>query len=548
VSVLLHLDLLSDPAHRLPAKDDGGPFSDPILFSWFLRWIPHAIAHGQNPLFTNDLFYPHGINLAWNTAVPALAIVMWPVTAVAGANVSFNLLMVAAPALSGWTFRWWLLRWVRPGVASLGGLVFAFGPFLSGQGLAHLHLVFVPLVPVILRLLEDALWRRPRPAIRTGVLLGAAVALQCYIGEEMLLLTATGALAALVWFAVQRPRAVWAAARPAVQPLAIGVGVFVALTLPVLLAQFLGSQRVSRIGAGPNYRDIPGDVVQPTSRFLLGPHTDTRLLVRGETSIEVTSYLGWPLLVLIVVVIARRWRDLPTRVAALVGLTGFVFSLGERYAGDAHQPLPYALMAHLPGFDSVIRPRFSLITLVAVIWIVATELDRLWTRPRHAERIIGIGLVAASLIPLIPQDYQASHVTVPRFFRSSAVKVLPAGAPVLVLPVPGPASDDRAMAWQAADAFRFKLYSGYAVHPRADKVGAIQPTRTPLYVWAEAVGWGEDPPTAARAAALAELHRIGIRYVVVPDGLPQSAELTVRTSELLGTAPRQVSDVWLWAT
>jgi hypothetical protein len=351
-----------------------------------------------------------------------------------------------------------------------------------------------------------------------------------------------------VWFGVQRPRAIRAAARPAVQPLAVGVGVFVVLTLPVLIAQFLGSQRVSRIGAGPNYWDVPGDVVQPTSRLLLGPHTDTRLFGRGETSIEVTSYLGWPLLVLLVVVVALRWRDVPTRVAALVGLTGFVFSLGERYAGDAHQPLPYALMAHLPGFDSVIRPRFSLITLVAVIWIVATELDRLWTRPRHAERIIGIGLIAASLIPLIPRDYQASHVTVPRFFRSSAVKALPAGAPVLVLPVPGPASDDRAMAWQAAAAFRFKLYSGYAVHPRADKVGAIQPTRTPLYVWAEAVGWGEDPPTAARAAALAELHRIGIRYVVVPDGLPQSAELAVRTSELLGTAPRRVSDVWLWAT
>ena len=37
---------------------------DYVLSAWFIGWVPHAIAHGLNPFFTNSMFVPTGVNLA----------------------------------------------------------------------------------------------------------------------------------------------------------------------------------------------------------------------------------------------------------------------------------------------------------------------------------------------------------------------------------------------------------------------------------------------------------------------------------------------------
>ena len=54
----------------------------------------------MNPLFTNYLDYPDGINLMWQTSVPLLGLLMWPVTATLGPIFSYNLVMTASVALS----------------------------------------------------------------------------------------------------------------------------------------------------------------------------------------------------------------------------------------------------------------------------------------------------------------------------------------------------------------------------------------------------------------------------------------------------------------
>ena len=50
-----------------PAGSWIGTPKDPQLFIWYLGWIPHELAQGHNPLFTNYLWYPAGVNLMWNT-------------------------------------------------------------------------------------------------------------------------------------------------------------------------------------------------------------------------------------------------------------------------------------------------------------------------------------------------------------------------------------------------------------------------------------------------------------------------------------------------
>src|SRR5450759_994683 len=77
-----------DPAGRWI----GSP-KDPQLFIWYLGWIPHQLSHGLNPLFTDYLSYPPGVNLMWNTSMIFPAIVLWPVTAVFGPVVSYPLVV-----------------------------------------------------------------------------------------------------------------------------------------------------------------------------------------------------------------------------------------------------------------------------------------------------------------------------------------------------------------------------------------------------------------------------------------------------------------------
>jgi hypothetical protein len=71
--------LLFLPAWQAPFTQVIGDGGDAGIFSWYLRWPAFAFSHGLNPLVSNYLDYPEGINLMWNVSIPALAMLMTPV-------------------------------------------------------------------------------------------------------------------------------------------------------------------------------------------------------------------------------------------------------------------------------------------------------------------------------------------------------------------------------------------------------------------------------------------------------------------------------------
>ena len=83
-----------------PAGSLIGTPKDPKLFVWYLGWLPHELAQGHNPLFTDHLSYPAGVNLMWNTSMIFPSLLLWPVTAAFGPVVAYNLLITAGIALS----------------------------------------------------------------------------------------------------------------------------------------------------------------------------------------------------------------------------------------------------------------------------------------------------------------------------------------------------------------------------------------------------------------------------------------------------------------
>ncbi len=86
-----------------PGRDLLGHGRDPQIFVWSFAWWLHALETGQNPFYSHAIYAPDGVNLAWTTSVPGLALLFTPLTALAGPAASFNVAEMLVPAVSAFT-------------------------------------------------------------------------------------------------------------------------------------------------------------------------------------------------------------------------------------------------------------------------------------------------------------------------------------------------------------------------------------------------------------------------------------------------------------
>src|SRR5437868_2335918 len=55
------------PVAAHPGRMAVGSINDPKLFIWMFAWWPHAIVHGENPIFSHAIWAPSGYDLVWAT-------------------------------------------------------------------------------------------------------------------------------------------------------------------------------------------------------------------------------------------------------------------------------------------------------------------------------------------------------------------------------------------------------------------------------------------------------------------------------------------------
>lgn len=461
--------LLLNDAWRDPGSRGFGT-SDATLFSWYLGWVPHAIGNGMNPFVTDLINTPYGVNILWSTPVVLLAVLVAPVTLLAGPVVALNTLLTLALAVSGIAMYAAARRFASPAPAAVAGLLYAFSPYMVGATHGHLHLTFAPFPPLLLILLHDVVVRGRSPR-RVGLLLGVAVAAQALISEEILATSALVGALALVILAVRHASAVRARVGPLAQALGICAAVAGALLAWPLHQQFLGPQRV--YGAIQPHDVAVSDLltfVVPTGAQRLAPdvalrHSD------GFTgnAVEVSAYFGIPLLVLLAVIAFRLRRD------PLVGLLSPLFvvvallSLGGHLHVDGRVTdvwLPWAVAQDLPLLGSALPSRFSLyLTMFAGLLLARWPETARWPARQAWPRRAGTVLVlAAALVPLLPAPMRAEPLTTPAFFTGPAVEAIPEGSRVLIAPYPR-AENPSAMLWQAQAGHRFAIPGCYCTVP-----------------------------------------------------------------------------------
>lgn len=197
IYLILSIALFWDTIHS-PYNNWVGDIGDPNTFMWNLYWIPYALIHGHNPLFSNYLMYPKGINLLWNTSIIFPAIILTPITFAFGPIFSFNFLTVLALPISASVAYLAIRRYCKSRISAfIGALLYGFSPYMLAQSLGHPNLTLVWYPPFVL-LISDLFLKQKIKRKTFSIALGVGSLIQLLTSEEILITTAISAIVLLV--------------------------------------------------------------------------------------------------------------------------------------------------------------------------------------------------------------------------------------------------------------------------------------------------------------------------------------------------------------
>ncbi|MFI7543283.1 hypothetical protein [Actinoplanes sp. NPDC049599] len=551
LGVLVLIQLWISPAGRVLSHND----DDHGFFAFVLAHGERVVFHGANPLFSDRMNVPDGVNMMANTTVLALSVPLAPVTHWLGAGVSLVLLLTLG--LSGTAFAWyWVLsRHLVTGrvAAWIGGLWCGFAPTMVSHANGHINFVSLFVVPFlvwqVLRL------REPGRVVRGGVVLGLLVVLQVFINEEILLFTALTLGVFVSAYAALEPRAVAGYWRRFVAGLGVAVvTALVPLAYP-LWFQFAGPQSYS----GQPFE--PGKFV--TDLLSLGAYARQSLAgnaaIARELSVSPTeenTFFGVPMLVMIVVSVVLLWRNLAARAAAIAGLVLLIMSMGPelRIAGhDTGIPLPFALIAHVPVIDLVSVTRFAMVPATIIGLLLALAADRVPLLERRRRLAFWAGL-ALAVVPVLPKPLPvvAADPLPPFIAQQQWRDYVTPGRTLVTVPLPEVTTGRAGMRWFALSGLDYAVPRGYFMGPANPPLtitgswnAAPRPTSELLRL---AGAYGRMPvvSVADRTSAVADLTYWRASVVVLVPGTPHHDLLRSIITELLGKAPQPVGGVLLW--
>lgn len=527
------------------------------FFQWVLAHAGRVVTDGAYPFVSDRMNVPDGVNLMANTSVMGLGVPLTPITLLFGPQASFAVLLVLGLAGTATAWYWVFSRHlVRSRAAALvAGAFCGFAPGLISHAQGHINWTAQFLVPILV--LRTLRLREPGRALRNGVVLGALVAYQAFINEEVLFYTA---LACGVFLAAHAAFT-WRTARAAIRPFAAGLGV-AAVVATLILAyplwvQFVGPQ---------SYRGVP-DGAKNISSDLASYPAFARLSLAGDAATaapiaqgpaEENTFFGWPLLLLAAFTVGWLWRRTMVRAVAVTGAVFAALSLGPEVVVAGRLtgvPGPWRYLADLPLFDAVVPTRFGLVLVPVFGALVALLIDEL--RAAGSLRVRGLPLrpvgyaaVAAALIPLVPAPFPVMPTPdAPPFITAGTWRrYVPPERSMVLVPLPNDLHQS-GMRWAARSRLEFAIAGGYFLGPGGDDGRAIfggppRPTQLMLQ-YAAHTGYTPRPTPDVRRRFAEDLAHWRAAVLVLPPGEPHEERLRRLLDGLAGPGER-VDGVWLW--
>jgi hypothetical protein len=493
--------LWRDPVSRTVT---GNP-NDADQIAWFFRYDATAIAHWHLPaLVTTAMNAPQGVNVMWNTFMLLPGALLAPVTLLFGPQSALTVFVTAGFAGSATAMFAVLRRWdVSVAAAALGGAVYGFSPAVLHSAIGHYDLQFAVLPPLIVHVGLQLVTGRTS-AVRGGLWLGLLVTAQVFITEEILLVTAMAGVTIAVVLAASRPREVAGTVRRVAAGLGVAAGVTAVIAGYPLWVQFFGPLRQHGSPFPPDFfkNDLSSFVV-PSSYQLFHTSGSAAVAARYQGNLpEYLGYLGWPLLVVLVLAAVAGWRRLPVRAAAAACAVLGVFSLGGTmlFGGHGHPAikLPWFWLEGLPLLNAALPDRFSIVADGAAAALLAFAADaavpafaafagrcppslglpRLAGGWRPAAVVLSGAVLA--VLPIVPRPLPVAAMAPlpPGWSAAFAALRLPPSASVLVVPVPL-STFTEPLRWQAETAEPGSLVGGYFIGPAWNGHSYIDGNGTP---------------------------------------------------------------------
>lgn len=346
-----------------------------LVYRFWLAWdqLRDGAAPWRDPYSLQPTVDPQTVLGAWPFALP-----FWPLDALFGPVVAWNLLLLGTVVAAGLLTYAWLRAFGLGGVAAVvGGLAFAIAPYRLAQSGVHLLAWIAILMPLALLAVERA---RAAPRRRAAHAWGAVVALALVSfplsGQVHL---ALGALPLVLGYAVvrfERIAVLWTLA---------GVAIAAAIGLVIRYTLIAGSSEEG----GRSLADVSEFSAEPldlVSRWPLG-------------GLEDFVYLGWLTPVLAAAGIALLWRSDRRGLAVLLGIAAVVPPL---LALGTHLPVYSWLWHALPPFRFPRVPgRLMPVADLAVAALAAVAVGEAVVRAAAARRA---GTAATALVVLVALD------------------------------------------------------------------------------------------------------------------------------------------------
>jgi hypothetical protein len=281
---------------------------------------------------------------------------------------------------------------------------------------------------------------------------------------------------------------------------------------------------------------------------------------------EQNAFFGWPLLILLAIVIIWLWREVPARLATITLLVMGWMSVGGHaflHGRDTGIPGPWLLLQKLPLYESLIEARLTIACLPAIGMLLALASDRVLVRAPHGIRLgphgprlgwltsrrLWFAALVLATLPILPVRF----VTVPRqetpalFTTGDWRAYVRPGRAIVTVPLPD-TSNAHALHWQVVAGLGFPIAEGYFVGPFGpDREGTYGAERRPTsWLLAQTALTGVVPAIGPeqRATAIADL-RYWRADAVVLAAAPNVAALRATLDQLLGPGQDR-DDVVVW--
>ncbi|HEX6683102.1 MAG TPA: hypothetical protein VF062_09920 [Candidatus Limnocylindrales bacterium] len=460
-------------------------------YAFFQFVLSHAARNFDSLFFNANLNAPQGVNMMANTSMLGLSIPLAPLTLLAGPEASFIAALVIALAGTATAWYYFFLRHVTTNtwLALIAGAFCGFSPAMISQANAHPNIAAQFMVPLIV---SQVLRGNENPKKR-GVILGLMIVYQLFINEEILLYTAIGCAALAATVLLSRRIDI----RPYLATLGIAAGLSLAVMAYPLWFQFFGPQHYTgpfwwAQGYGIDLAAFPAYA----TRSLGGNPAVTDPV--GSSPTEQNAFYGWPLCLLALALGGVFWRILTVRVAFVAGVFLAALSLGPsiKINGiDSGVPGPWALVANLPLFDSIIVTRIGMMVAPAIAVILVISAERLANRSLLTAAVAG-ATAAVALVPIAPTPLPTvDHARVPAFFTDGTWREQLSEDGTIV-PVPPDVWANDHLHWLVATGLQARIADGYFIGPSSESnpVANFGPShRATGHLFRHVAATGEQP-------------------------------------------------------